>query len=113
MKIENIEKLKGWTPPGNPSINPIVTEVDRGIFDYTFWIRYQGRSYEAIVLRDYETSEFGKRYRIEFKLSASPMVWQTWINIDVVKDMRIFYDTLHTMLHRIVCGKFEDHYGTK
>ena len=116
MKIENIEKLKGWTPPGNPTIYPIVTDVGMDIYNYTFSIRYQGISYKAIVRREYESSEFGNRYRIAFSSyrdtnSVSPQTWNTWINIDIVKHMPIFYDTLHTMLHRIMRGKFWDHYG--
>jgi hypothetical protein len=112
MKIENIEKLKGWTPPGNPSINPIITEVERGIFDYTFWIRYQGRSYEMVLLRDYEMTQFGKQYKIAFKVSATPHWWETMVHGDVLSSMRNFYDTFHTMLYRISIGTFEKHYGT-
>jgi len=110
MKITNIEKIKAWTPPGNPSVNPIVTEVEIGIFDYTFWIRYQGRSYEMTILRDHQMSQFGKRYKIAFKQSAAPHLWETWIHGDSITDMRGFYDVFHTMLYRISSGTFEKHY---
>ena len=114
MKIENIEKLQGWTPPGNPSVNPIVTQIETGIFDYTFWIRYQGRSYEMTLLRDYEQSGMCiTLYRIAFRQSAAPYLWETWINKHTMDDMREFYDTFHTMLHRISSGTFEKHYITK
>jgi len=112
MRIENLEKIKGWTPPGNPSTLPIVTDVDSGVYDYTFWIRYQGRSYEMVLLRDYEMSEFGKWYKIAFKVSATPHWWKTCVHGDVLNDIRIFYDTFHTILYRISRGTFQKHYAT-
>jgi hypothetical protein len=112
MKITNPEKIKGWTPPGNPSISPIITDVETSIIDYTFWIRYYGNQYEMIILRD-EFDRIGNfpRYRIAFK-NAVNQLWETTIYETVMHDMREFYDTFHTMLHRIVQGTFNKHYPT-
>lgn len=110
MKITNIEKIKAWTPPGNPSVNPIVTEVEIGILDYTFDIRYQGHRYEMIVLRD-KFDRIGKfnRYRIAFK-NAAGRIWETLVYENSMYEMREFYDVLHTMLYRISQGTFSKHY---
>lgn len=111
MKITNIEKIKGWTPPGNVSVNPIVTEVEIGIIDYTFRIRYQGQQYEMIILRD-EFDRIGNlpRYRIAFKNGVNQF-WETTIYKTTMEDMREFYDIFHTMLHRITQGTFSKHYS--
>ena len=110
MKIRNPEKIKGWTPPGNVSSNPIVTEVEAGVIDYTFHIRYQGHQYEMIILRD-EFDRVGNfpRYRIAFKNGVNQF-WETTIYENVMYDMREFYDIFHTMLHRITHGTFNRHY---
>ena len=110
MKITNIEKIKAWTPPGNIMNNPIVTEVEIGILDYTFDVRYQGHRYEIVVLRD-EFDRIGNfnRYRIAFKNSMGQL-WETLVYENTMYDMREFYDTFHTMLYRISQGTFSKHY---
>ena len=110
MKIRNPEKIKGWTPPGNVSVNPIVTDVETSVIDYTFHIRYQGQQYEMIILRDQFDCIGGfPRYRIAFKNGVNQF-WETTIYENVMLDMREFYDIFHTMLHRITQGTFTRHY---
>ena len=110
MKIQNIEKIKGWTPPGNVSTNPIVTNIDRGVFDYTFSLRYQGINYDMIILRDEFDNVGGfPRHRIQFT-NYGGQFWETTIYQRTMKDMREFYDVFHTMLYRIVQGNFNTHY---
>lgn len=110
MKIKNPEKIKGWTPPGNVSINPIVYDVESGIIDYTFHIRYQGQQYEMIILRD-EFDRIGNypRYRIAFKNGVNQF-WETTMYETAMMDMKEFYDTFHMMLYRITQGTFNKHY---
>mgnify|MGYP003704457925 FL=1 len=88
MKIKNPEKIKGWTPPGNVSINPIVYDVESGIIDYTFHIRYQGQQYEMIILRD-EFDRIGNypRYRIAFKNGVNQF-WETTMYESSIMDMK-------------------------
>ena len=109
MKIQNIEKIKGWTTPGNPSTKPLVTDVEIGILDYTFDIRYYGIRYTMTILRD-EFDNIGGfgRHKIAFQTSGHQ--WETTIYQRAMKDMREFYDIFHTMLHRINQGTFNRHY---
>jgi len=109
MKITNIEKIKGWTPPGNVSTKPLVTDVEIGILDYTFDIRYYGIRYTMTILRDEFDSIGGfGRHKIAFQTSGHQ--WETTIYQRAMKDMREFYDIFHTMLHRINQGTFNTHY---
>ena len=110
MKIQNIEKIKGWTPPGNVSINPIVTEVETSILDYTFDIRFYGSRYTMTILRD-EFDRIGNfgRHRIAFQNGVGQQ-WETTIYQRTMQDMREFYGVFHTMLHRINQGTFNRHY---
>lgn len=110
MKITNIEKIIGWTPPGNPSIKPIVTEVEKSVIDYTFDIRFYGSGYEMIILRDeFDCVGNFPRHRIAFKNRVGQL-WETTIYQRAMQDMREFYDIFHTMLHRINQGTFNRHY---
>ena len=110
MKITNIEKIKGWTTPGNPSTKPLVTEVEIGILDYTVDIRYYGIRYTMTVLRDEFDSIGGfGRHRIAFQ-NMIGQIWETTIYQRAMKDMREFYEVFHTMLHRINQGTFNRHY---
>ena len=110
MKIVNPEKIKGWTPPGNVSINPIVYDVETSVVDYTFRIRYQGEQYEMFILRDeFDRIENYPRYRVGIKNMVNQF-WETTIYETTMMDMREFYNTFHTMLHRITQGTFNKHY---
>jgi hypothetical protein len=109
MKITNIEKIKGWTTPGNPSTKPVVTDVEIGILDYTFDIRYYGIRYTMTILRDEFDSIGGfGRHKIGFQTSGHQ--FETLIYQRTMRDMREFYDVFHTMLHRINQGTFNRHY---
>ena len=107
MRIENLEKIKGWTPPGNPSTQPIVFDIDNNAYDYQFDIRYEGLSYQ-MVLSKYE-NENG-RYDLSIRRKDQYAFNKTCLDKNIIRDMREFYDVFHTMLYRISKSQFHKYY---
>ena len=110
MKIQNPEKIKAWTPPGNIMNSPMVYDVETSIIDYNFYIRYQGKQWELNIRRD-ELDRIGNypRYRIAIKDYVGQF-WETTMYESSIMDMKEFYDIFHTMLYRITQGTFNKHY---
>lgn len=110
MKITNIEKIIGWTPPGNPAGLPIVTDTETSIVDYTFKIRYIGEQYTVTIMRDYVT---GDGYPMVISRYGDPCEydWHLW-NAELM-DIPTLYDKLNAMLSRIRHGSFDRFYPKK